>query len=85
MSRDVIFRTNGLYHGTWSKFIGDPLNPDVDSIPVVEVEKFEYIVVTSHLVMDNGILYEILMLVKLNYRDHETFIVANRTQVLANE
>ena len=46
------------------------------------VERFKYLVGTSHIDPENGLLYKVLRVEEKNYRGQGTFIVAYRAQVM---
>ena len=48
------------------------------------MERYKYLIGTSHIDPDNGLLYKVTKVEEKNYRGQGTFIVAYRAQVLAN-
>ena len=78
---EATFHPTEKYDPTYAKYsAGETAKKDED-LPVDEVEKYQYLVGTSHVDPDNGLLYKVTRVEKKTYRGQGTFIVAYRAQV----
>ena len=78
---DATFHPNDKYDPSFAKYsAGDTANVR-DSLPTESVDRYKYLVGTSHVDPDNGLLYKVLRVEEKNYRGQGTFIVAYRAQV----
>ena len=77
---DATFHPNQCYDGSLSKFnAGDTVKKSDTHIDTIE--KYTYLVGTTHIDPDNGLLYKVLRVEEKHYRGQGTYIVAYRAQV----
>lgn len=79
---DAIFHPTEKYDASYAKHQAGETAKQKDTLPVDNVESFKYLVGTSHIDPENGLLYKVLRVEEKNYRGQGTFIVAYRAQVL---
>ena len=78
---EATFHPNEKYDPTYAKYsAGETAKNDV-TVPVDDVEKYQYRVGTSHVDPDNGLLYKVTKVERKHYRGQGTFIVAYRAQM----
>ena len=78
---DATFHPNDKYDPTFAKYSAGDTAKVRDSLRTESVDRYKYLVGTSHVDPDNGLLYKVLRVEEKNYRGQGTFIVAYRAQV----
>ena len=81
---DATFQQLLRYDGSLSKYNAYDTNKKREELPVESVERYKYLVGTSHVDPDNGLLYKVTKIEEKHYRGQGTYIVAYRAQVLSD-
>jgi len=79
---DAVFHANKRHDASYAKHQAGKTAKQCDKLPVEGVERFKYLVGTSHIDPENGLLYKVLRVEEKNYRGQGTFIVTYRAQVM---
>jgi hypothetical protein len=79
---DAVFHATERYDATYAKHHAGETAKHKATQPVESVERFRYLVGTSHIDPESGLLYKVLRVEEKNYRGQGTFIVAYRAQIM---
>ena len=81
---NVTFHQNLRYDGSLAKYQAAETVKKDASLPIESVDRYKYLIGTSHIDPDNGLLYKVMRVEEKNYRGQGTYIVAYRAQVLSD-
>ena len=81
VSGNVKFFENHRYDGSLARYHAEDVVKKDAELPVEDVSKYMYLVGTSHIDPDNGLLYKVTKVEEKLYRGQGRYIVAYRAQV----